>query len=1500
MLTVAALVFCAIGLSACDFGGGGDNGGKEEHVHNFVYFPAQDPTCTEDGTIAYYICDICGKYFSEDLTEISDIVAPATGHKWGEWTTITEATCSEEGCGSHTCLACGATEQETFPALGHTLTAHTAAEADCVGVGSIQYWSCDVCGKLYADLNAVTETSLLDTFIAPHGHTFGAWETVREATCTSDGEKVRRCACGYEEREIIHAKGHQISESACTECGLSATAGLNFELNASEDGYICTGWASAPEQGSTDPVDLILPAVYEGLPVVELQGGGEYPFAGDARICFVSFPASVTKIGEGVFEGCSGLEGVALQDGVRVYSGAFANCTGLKSIYLARDVSYIAQDAFSGCTALKKAVLPSDALSCIPKGSIEELYVISGTGIDSLKGFTSLRKLSVADSVTSISSDSGEVFTQLQRNEYGNAYYLGNEDNRYSVLVGAVSKDIRVCVVHPDANAIFSSAFEGCTALEAIKIDADGVTSIGSNVFRGCSSLKAIELPDRLSQIGAYAFADCVSLEEIVFPQRVSSVGEYAFSGCSSLKSVSFSEMQTYVGKGAFAGCTALEVLSVPNVSDIGEDAFSGCDSIKDLTMPMAAYKYIAHGKVEKLTITSGTIHDAAFSYTSSLCEVKICGDVDVIKSYPFDGCGISVIIIEDGVKSIGYAAFRGNRIESLAIPASVQSIEMGMTEHCANLTEITVDPANRNYCDVDGVLFSKDKTTLIAYPAGKTDASYTVPDGVKTIGPEAFYYTQYLERVVVPDGVKEIGGSSFTGSRSLKEVVLPDSLEKIGYSFDETALFADRKNWDNGALYIGKHLVATDDSLPDAYSVREGTLTIGGSAFSGRTSLVSVSLSDTIGNIGSSAFNMCSSLARIEIPDSVEVIEDNAFSHCTALEAVTIGAGVREIGSRAFSDCTGLISLTIPSGIEVLGADAFAGCSGLEEIFFQANDAECDEYGIFRGAGNDEHGVDVVFSDDVERIPSYLFYYMRGYNQTSPIRSVTFGKNVKEIGAYAFYGCNALTDISFPSALRSIGDHAFLNCSSLKEINLPQGFTDLGENAFGNCSSVESVFIPNTIINFGKECFNGSTKIKNASIPVSAIDEIYTLSLVSLTIVGSGEIPARAFEQIPGLSSVQILDGVTGIGEYAFYECNALQYLTIGSDVTSIGDYAFLDCGSLTSITIPDNVMSIGKYAFYGCTSLASITIGNSVTNIGSLAFEGCSSLESATIPALAASYISKTNLKTVVITSGDSIGNSAFCNCTSLTSVTIGNSVTSIENFAFEGCSSLTSMTIPDSVTSIGYSAFKGCSSLTSITIPDDVTSIGNSVFEGCSSLESVTIGSGVTSIGGSVFEGCSSLTSMTIPDSVTSIGYSAFEGCSSLEAVYITDIAAWCGISFSNYSSTPLYCAEALYLNDQLITQLVIPDDVTSIGDYAFYHCSSLESVTIGRGITGIGRFAFEGCSSLTSVTFENTSGWQIYALYTETSGTSISESDLADPSIAATYLKSTYYNYYWKRG
>ena len=245
-------------------------------------------------------------------------------------------------------------------------------------------------------------------------------------------------------------------------------------------------------------------------------------------------------------------------------------------------------------------------------------------------------------------------------------------------------------------------------------------------------------------------------------------------------------------------------------------------------------------------------------------------------------------------------------------------------------------------------------------------------------------------------------------------------------------------------------------------------------------------------------------------------------------------------------------------------------------------------------------------------------------------------------------------------------------------------------------------------------------------------------------------------------ITSVTIPPCVTTIEGTSFNGCSSLRSVMLSEGLSAIGAYAFFGCDALESVTIPASLTSIGQNVFERCHHLSSVTLSDGLTVIGSEMFYYCTALESITIPA-----------------SVTSIGDSAFQGCSTLRNVTLSNGLTTIGGYMFLACTSLESIAIPTSVTSIGYAAFASCG-LKSVAIPDSVTSMGTYVFNNCASLSSITIGSGLTALPEDTFSYCTSLISVTVPANITSIGESVFEGDTLLQRVVI----AGKSVTFGDY--------------------------------------------------------------------------------------------------------------------
>ena len=356
---------------------------------------------------------------------------------------------------------------------------------------------------------------------------------------------------------------------------------------------------------------------------------------------------------------------------------------------------------------------------------------------------------------------------------------------------------------------------------------ADGVTSIGDYAFRDCYNLASVTIPDSVTSIDWSAFAGCASLTSVTIPGSVTSIGGAAFSDCTSLTSVTIPDSVTSIGDYAFSDCTSLTSVTIPNsVTSIGHDAFYNCASLTSVMIP------------DSMT----SIGNDAFHYCKSLTSVTIPDSVTSIDGGAFYNCkSLTSVTIPDSVTSIGDGAFAYcTSLTSVAIPDSVTSIGDGAFASCTSLTGIWAAEGSSHYAsDAFGVLFNKDKTTLVQCP-GAFSGSYAIPDSMTSIDWRAFAGCTSLTSVTIPSSVTSIGGATFSDCSSLTSVTIPSGVT----------------------------------------SIRDYT-------FNGCTSLTSVTIPDSVTSIGGWAFSYCKSLTSVTIPDSVTSIDWCAFAGCTSLTDV-------------------------------------------------------------------------------------------------------------------------------------------------------------------------------------------------------------------------------------------------------------------------------------------------------------------------------------------------------------------------------------------------------------------------------------------------------------------------------------------------------------------------------------------------------------------------------------------------------------------------------------
>jgi len=665
------------------------------------------------------------------------------------------------------------------------------------------------------------------------------------------------------------------------------------------------------------------------------------------------------------------------------------------------------------------------------------------------------------------------------------------------------------------------------------------------------------------------------------------------------------------------------------------------------------------------------------------------------------------------------------------------------------------------------------------------------------------------------------IGGYAFEGCIRLIDVNITNisAWLKINYS-----------SINSNPLYYGGRLILNDTEITDLVIPKDITV-IKSNAFAGCIGLTSVVIPNGVTEIGLSAFWHCRNLTSVIISNSVTDIGNNAFDGCSSLISVNIPDSVNTIKYHTFYGCIGLKEINIPNTVHTIEDNAFNGCSSLESLYIP-NSVKSINFSAFQDC--------------------------------SGLLEVLIGDSVHTIERWAFYGCKSLTNVNISdlSAWCKIdfetqesnplyyAKHLNLNGREITELVIPDNITEIKQYTFNRCPNITSVTIGKLVTKISDTAFWNFTDL--TSVIVANENSKYDSRDCCNAIIESST-NALIF----GCKNTIIPNSITTIGRNAFKGCFDLKEVTIPSSVITIDDRAFYDCDGLKEVTIPDAVTTIGDRAFYDCDSLSLVTIGSSVISIGQGAFIS---------PELSVvNFNAKNCTKIGEYAYNSSIFYSAFGN--SLEVLNIGNEVEYIPCNAFYECEYLTSASIGKSVTHIGEGAFKGCNSLTEVNIVD-LSAWCKIQFDGYytnplslaffdynydwdiklklngNEIKDLVIPNDVTSIASMAFLGYRSLASVTIPNSVAAIGDYAFEDCFCSD-VNISDLSAWCKIEFGE-ASNPLYYAEHLYLNGVEVKDLVIPNEVAEIKQYAFEGYDGLTSVVIPSSVIEIGDHAFDDCN------------------------------------------------------
>lgn len=703
------------------------------------------------------------------------------------------------------------------------------------------------------------------------------------------------------------------------------------------------------------------------------------------------------------------------------------------------------------------------------------------------------------------------------------------------------------------------------------------VTGISDNAFKDCTAVTSVTVPDSVKEIEGWAFAGCTSLSAVDLGDGVEKIGYNVFENCASLKSISIPSSVESLSSGIFIN-SGVESINV----DQNNGVYKSVDG-NVLSKDGKAFVFYAVGKSQpSFTVPAG---------------------VEQIVGSAFETSKLVEIVVQDGVKTLGYSAFKNcSELESVILPQSVKEMGNYLFSGCSSIEKIDIPSGVKT---IGAVAFG-DCLSL---------TSIVVPDSVTELGINSFYQCNALESIVIGDGITELYDYAFAGLSSLRTVEIGKGLEY--YEFDAN-LFLESYNVESVVFDSENEYYASVDGMVLS---KEGDVIYYYAPANGQTTF--------------------------EVKDGIETISSYAFAYCKNLQSVTLAQSVENIYECAFAGCSGLTSFTLNYGIVNMGSDVFAGCDNLTEIFCEAgekpanwsNSWNSSQANVTWGLDNVTGDADFDYivkdgkayitkykSDDVEvvipqQIDGYdVVGFGTVFTRNKNIVSVCVPSTVKEIGPYAFEDCTALASVSLSEGLQSIGSFAFDGCTALSSIVLPDSLEEIDGIVFFGCTSLESVYIGKGLSSSLSEAFRDSDKIENFTVS----EENASYKSIDGNLYSKDGTVMYRYASGKEEKSFTVPEGVKTLDWHCF-EGSVLEEIVLPEGLEKIMYYALADCANLKSVKIPSSVVSISSSAFENCgveSVIFADVNGWSVYDFGSIDATGISA-DAISDPATAADYL-------------------------------------------------------------------------------------------------------------------------------------------------------------------------------------------------------------------------------------------------------------------------------------